>query len=80
MAFVDVEWMSDAACARPEFAGFADAWHPQKGNRAGMAHNVCENLCPVRAQCEAYADRMTADVGPQVGLWGGEGTKARDQM
>ena len=60
-----MSWEDDAACA--SIGG--EAWFPTTldHGQAYAAKNVCNNVCPVRAQCLELA--LTEDI--RYGIYGG---------
>lgn len=65
------EWMRHGLCAG---APDPDLWFPEVGRRdtAQEAKAICA-VCPVAAECRAYADVL----GVEHGIWGGEGRAER---
>lgn len=64
-------WQDQARCAEVG----ADLWHPEKGERTGMAKAICRG-CPVRAECLEYA----LDINDQHGIYGGKTVRERDRI
>jgi len=58
-------WRDEALCAN---APDADLWFPDRGDRAtaAAARRIC-GMCPVRAQCLAFA----IVARPEDGIWAG---------
>lgn len=60
------QWVKQAACAGPEYAGHRDIWFPTPGDQEtiALAKTIC-GLCPVQRACLVDALRT-------------EGSRARD--
>lgn len=73
------EWMRRGWCreatARSEKW---DSWFPESGEAklAAAVKWACDTVCPVRAECLAYA--LTHH--PQAGIWGGTSLPERTRM
>lgn len=65
------EWMRDAVCAQTD----PDAFHPDKSGSVEPAKAVCA-VCPVLAECRAYA----LETGQRFGVWGGLSANERQQI
>lgn len=68
------EWADHAACAQTD----GEAWFPpgpQDSDRMNAAYaiSVCQNVCPVRAQCLEKALRLEGGASKysRYGIWGG---------
>lgn len=68
----DQEWRDSAACASVG----GDWWFPEAGGRARTARRICNEVCPVRAECLAYA--IAADE--PWGIFGGLTRNERLQL
>lgn len=61
-----------AACDGME----TNLWYPNPGDAGREAKWICNNRCPVRDECLAYALRWSEDWG----IWGGLGPKERAKL
>lgn len=65
------EWMRDGLCAQTD----PDAFHPDEHGSVEPAKAVCA-VCPVLAECRAYALK----TGQRFGVWGGLSARERQQI
>lgn len=65
------EWTRDALCAQTA----PDAFFPEKGEATAPAKRICA-LCPVTAECLAYALANRE----RFGVWGGKSERERRAM
>jgi hypothetical protein len=63
-------WHKDAACTDYE----AELWFPLRSNEAWLATQICNNECPVRAECLQHA----VDNDIKYGVWGGMTEQERE--
>ncbi|OLF11874.1 WhiB family transcriptional regulator [Actinophytocola xanthii] len=64
-------WMRDGLCAQTD----PDAFHPDEHGSVEPAKAVCA-VCPVLAECRAYA----LETGQRFGVWGGLSARERQQI
>lgn len=67
----DTAWMRDGLCAQTD----PEAFYPEKGGTTASAKAVCQ-VCPVQAECLAYA--LARDE--RFGVWGGTSERERRQL
>ncbi|MFL6123737.1 WhiB family transcriptional regulator [Actinophytocola sp.] len=65
------EWMRDALCAQTD----PEAFYPDEHGSVAPAKAVCA-VCPVLAECRAYA----LETGQRFGVWGGLSAHERQQI
>jgi len=65
------EWMQDALCAQTD----PEAFYPDEHGSVAPAKAVCA-VCPVLAECRAYA----LETGQRFGVWGGLSANERQQI
>lgn len=65
------EWMRDGLCAQTD----PEAFHPDEHGSVVPAKAVCA-VCPVLAECRAYA----LETGQRFGVWGGLSANERQQI
>lgn len=65
------KWVRDAVCAQTD----PEAFHPDKSGSVEPAKAVCA-VCPVLAECRAYA----LEHNEQFGVWGGLSARERRQI
>lgn len=65
-------WMARAGCRGVD----PELFFPERGEPGSKAKAVCWTLCPVRAECLAYA----LDNGEKFGVWGGASERERRRM
>jgi WhiB family redox-sensing transcriptional regulator len=73
MIAIDDDWRQDAACRHPAADLDADDWFANRQTlvdraRSDRAKAVCNDDCPVRAACLAYA----VETEQPWGVWGGK--------
>lgn len=77
------DWLDQARCAgRPLEVFFPTASAKETKNRAGTwtrARAVC-NLCPVRAECLAWAMKLETSDNLRFGMYGGLTPKQRRRL
>ena len=69
-----MRWQDQALCAEID----PDMWFPGKGHHhtAKTAKRICQQWCPVREPCLAYAI-----AHPElIGIWGGTSTRERQRI
>ena len=64
-------WMWDALCAQTD----PEAFYPDEHGSVGPAKAVCA-VCPVLAECRAYA----LETDQRFGVWGGLSARERQQI
>lgn len=64
-------WAEKAICRGHPTPGDQDPWFPNSTN-VQAATSICER-CPVRPECDAYADEHKI----RVGIWGAKSQRAR---
>jgi WhiB family redox-sensing transcriptional regulator len=68
------DWQNDAACHGESLEKFFPEHENQRTTAAAKA--ICEQLCPVRAECLRHALRSKEPVG----VWGGYSTRERNKL
>jgi WhiB family transcriptional regulator, redox-sensing transcriptional regulator len=71
---IDVQataWMRDGLCAQTD----PEAFYPDEYSDVGPAKAVCA-VCPVLAECRAYA----LETGQRFGVWGGLSANERQKI
>ena len=67
----DADWHDRALCAQTD----PEAFFPEKGGSTREAKKIC-SVCPVRAECLAYA--LAHDE--RFGIWGGLSERERRRL
>lgn len=67
----DPDWYERALCAQTD----PEAFFPEKGGSTREAKKVCA-VCPVRAECLAYA----LEHDERFGIWGGLSERERRRL
>lgn len=67
----DPNWQERALCAQTD----PEAFFPEKGGSTREAKKICE-VCPVRAECLAYA----LENDERFGIWGGLSERERRRL
>lgn len=67
----DNDWQEQALCAQTD----PEAFFPEKGGSTREAKRIC-SVCPVRAQCLAYA----LENDERFGIWGGMSERERRRL
>ena len=67
----DTRWQERALCAQTD----PEAFFPEKGGSTREAKKICE-VCPVRAECLAYA----LEHDERFGIWGGLSERERRRL
>lgn len=65
-------WHKDAVCTNHE----PELWFPVSVRQAWLPVNICNNECPVRAECLKWA----LDKQVKYGVWGGKTEQQRERM